>query len=328
MGVGLGEAAGSPPAVSLITDTAPVEWRTRALASITLGALVGIGIGTMFGGWMSQYYGWRWALAAVGLPGLGVALLARYTLREPPRNSTEVAPDPLRVARHLCSFPAFNWTVVAACIAGVGSFGRSMWEPTFLSRTYGLTPFEIGTTYLLISALPAAAGAIVASVQADRLGRRDARWPLWICALGNGLGFPCLIAFFLWPTDDTLMLGSLEVPVSYGFSFVGSAFLGFYSAPTGAVAQRFASSNMRAVTHALWTMVFNLIGMGLGPLIVGGLTQTWSDTYGPDALRYALVLITLVLPVSAVAYVVAAARLPKDLVRLEAMEAAEGDGQA
>ena len=83
MGVGVGEAAGSPPSVALLSDTAPLAWRTRALSSLTVGALVGIAAGMLIGGYLGQHYGWRIAFLAVGLPGVALALLVRFTLRQP-----------------------------------------------------------------------------------------------------------------------------------------------------------------------------------------------------------------------------------------------------
>ena len=87
MGVGIGEAAGSPPSVALLSDTAPAEWRTRALSTITVGALVGVATGMVVGGYLGEHYSWRVALVAVGLPGLALALLVRFSLREPPRTT-------------------------------------------------------------------------------------------------------------------------------------------------------------------------------------------------------------------------------------------------
>jgi MFS family permease len=316
MGVGIGEAAGSPPAVSLLTDTAPAAWRARALASLPVGALAGLGFGMLGGGWLAEQYGWRAALIVVGLAGIPVGLLVRFTLREPPRDAERAASPPLAAVRQLFSLPSYRWLVVAVSLAGVGTFGRTLWEPAFLGRVYGLSSaLEIGRVYLLIAALPTALGAIAGSAWADRWGARDPRGPLRVCALGNLAATPPLIAFLLWPTDDVWAVSGLALPVGLGLATLGAFFAGFFSPPTSAVAQTLVRSDMRALSHAVWSMLFNLVGMGLGPLAVGMLSEHWGARLGSDALRWALVVVTASLPVSALAYEVAARRLARDLAR-------------
>jgi MFS family permease len=315
MGVGIGEAAGSPPAVSLLSDTAPLEWRARALASISVGSLLGIAFGMIVGGWISEQYGWRAALITVGLPGLLVAILVRFSLREPPRAGASAA-SPLAAARHLFGLRSFSWMVAAACLAGIGVNGRILWEPAFLHRIYGLSYAEVGLVYVLIGALPAALGALLGGTLSDRLGTRDARWSLWICGLGNLLATPFVVAFLLWPADDLIALGTRGIPAGYAFAVLGSLFAGFFSPPTAAVAQSLATPRMRALAHAIWTMLFNLIGMGVGPLVVGALSEGLQPSLGQDSLRYAMVAISVTLPLSALVFGIAARFFPADLERV------------
>ncbi len=310
MGVGIGEAAGAPPSVSLLSDTAPAAWRARALSALTMGSLVGIGVGMLVGGFVSERWGWRAALVAVGLPGVLVALIVRFTLREPPRTTAPTS-SPLVALRYLFGLRAFTLTVVATCLAGIGSFGRMLWEPTFLHRIYDLGPLEVGAWYIAIGALPAGVGAFVGSALADRLGSRDPRWALWICAIGNLAAVPFFVAFQLWPESHVVWIGSFAMPLAFVFSIIGALFGGFYSAPTGAVVQNLAPENMRAQAHAIWTMIFNLIGMGVGPVLAGSLSEAWRPAQGDDSIRYALVTVTLALLASSAAYVVAARHMPR-----------------
>lgn len=314
MGVGVGEAAGSPPSVALLSDTAPLAWRTRALSSLTVGALVGIAAGMLIGGYLGQHYGWRIAFLAVGLPGVALALLVRFTLREPPRSPGPKA-SPWTAAQHLFRFGSFRWAVAAACISNIGVAGRSLWEPSFLSRTYELSMSEVGLVYVLIGAIPSAVGALVGATIADRLSGRDPRWLAWVCVASNGLSAPFLIAFLLWPETHVLGIAGAAVPVGFIFSFFGSFFIGFFSPPLATLAQGLATPQMRSLAHAIWSMPFTLFGMGLGPPIVGWLSQDWSGAYGSNSLRYALVLISLLLPVGALGYLAAARTLRADLAR-------------
>jgi len=319
MGVGIGEAAGSPPSASLLTDTAPPHLRSRALSALTLGALMGIGVGLVGGGALAQAYGWRVTLAAIGVPGLVVALLVRFTLREPPRSAGTASTTPLAAARHLFALPSYGWLVAGASFAGMASLGRNLWEPAMLERVYGFSPGEAGIKLFLFSAMPAAAGAYTGGWLADRLGRRDARWPLWVAALGNAISAPLVVAFLLWPEAARFAGGT---PVAFLFLATGAAFGGFYSPPTSSVAQSLSLGHMRAMAHAIWSMVFTLLGQGLAPLVVGQLNGVLEPSYGPHAVRYSMAVITCLAGVAALLYLLAARALPADLARVRAI--AEG----
>jgi MFS family permease len=318
MGVGIGEAAGSPPSAALLSDTAPVAWRARALAAITVGALVGAAAGMLLGGLLGQEFGWRFTLIVLGLPGVLLALLVRFTLREPTRSAGRGV-SPGRAARHLFGFASFRWAVAAACISNVALAARSLWEPTFLIRTYDLSMAQVGLVYVLIGALPSAAGAFAGAAVADRLGARDPRWLAWVCTLSNLLAAPFLIAFLLWPESHVVELLGLEIPVAFAFSLVGSLFIGFFSPPMGALAQALATDRIRSLAHAIWTMPFTLIGMGLGPYLVGVFSDQWSDRHGTDALRYGLAAVSALLPVGAMAFLVAARTLREDIAAAAAL---------
>ena len=315
MGVGSGEAAGSPPAASLLSDTAPESLRARALSAITIGALVGIGGGLVVGGFLVDVTGWRLALVAVGAPGLLIALLILTTLREPARQGPPAA-SPVAALVHLLSLPSFRWVLLAVAVTGISSMGRQMFEALFLARTYGMSGFEVGMTIFFVSAVPSMLGAFVGSTLADRLRVRDRRWPLWVCAIGNFTSTPFLLVFLLTPAS-----GEGTPWGAFGCWMIGSLFFGFFSAPTGAVAQSLALPNMRALAHAIWSMVLNV---GLGPLIVGLLAQFWQADYGGEAIRYAVAAVTVLAPVSAWLFWRASLRLPADLDRVAAIQADAG----
>jgi MFS family permease len=303
MGVGIGEAAGSPPAASLLSDTAPESMRARALSGITIGALVGVGGGLVVGGYLVDDIGWRKTLLAVGAPGLLVALLILSTIREPSRQGVEAA-RPTAALKHLLALPCFRWMLLAVAVTGISSMGRSMWEAILLARIYGMTGFEIGVTIFSVSAVPTMAGAFVGSSLADRLRERDRRWPLWVCAIGNLASTPFLLVFLLGPVDGS---------IGFVCWAIGSFFFGFFSAPTGAVAQSLARPNMRALVHAIWSMVLNI---GLGPPIVGFLASIWASDYGDQSIRFAIAAVTAIAPLSAWLYWRAGQDLPRDLLRV------------
>ena len=204
MGVGIGEAAGSPPSASLLSDYFPPQRRARAMSMITIGAIAGLGLGLVAGGWIGENYGWRLALIALGLPGVGVALLVRFSIQEPPRGLSDpggptsaAQQQPiLQVLRYLGSIPSFRWVVFGACLASITTLGKILWEPSFLIRSYGMSPAETGLTYFLIAALPTGIGAWGGATLADRLAAMVFVAECVCAERSNG--------FFDQPRDDEL----------------------------------------------------------------------------------------------------------------------------
>jgi MFS family permease len=319
MGVGIGEAAGSPPSVGLLSDTAPAAWRTRALSAITVGALVGVAAGMIAGGYVGQNHGWRVALLVVGLPGVVLALVVRLTLREPPRKEGP-GPSPVAAASHLFELHSFRWAVGGACVSNIAIAGRNLWEPSFLDRSYGLSGAELGLVYVMISAAPSAIGALVGASLTDRLAKQDLRWLAWICAGSIGFGAPFLIGFLLWSPDHVVNVGGVPVPVAFSLSAIGSFFLGAFSPPMASLAQAVATAQMRSLAHAIWTMPYTLIGMGVGPLLVGSLSEHWSGQHGSDSLRIALIAASLLLPIGAVGFTLAGRDLRRDIEHVNHLE--------
>lgn len=317
MGVGIGEAGGAPPAVSLLSDTAPPSMRARALSALTIGSLMGIGVGLIAGASLAGPLGWRATLVVVGVPGLAIALLVRFTLREPPRRSVESV-TPLAAARHLFALPSFRWMVAAAVLAGMGMNGRNLWEPELMRRSFGFEGLGIGLSVFGYGAVPAAVGAFIGGALADRLRARDERWPLWVCALGNLASAPLLIGYLTLPIPEGGHASAVAAP--FVLWIFGSTLIGFFSPPMGAVAQNLARPNMRALAHAIWTMIFTGIGQGAGPWAVGLLAEAWRPEYGVDSLRYAMAAVSSAVALSGLLYLVAAQYLPGDLARLRSSD--------
>lgn len=158
MGVGVGEAAGGPPAHSLIADYSPGALAS-GLSILPMGSVAGLGLGFVVGGWIQEEYGWRAALFAVGAPGLLLAFILRLTVEEPRRRLPPQRESMREATRALLSLPSYRLTLIAMCLAGLSVFGRSSWEVTFLRRTYEMAPWDAATTYFLISPLPSFFGA-------------------------------------------------------------------------------------------------------------------------------------------------------------------------
>ena len=317
MGVGVGEAAGSPPSHSMIADFTPVERRARALAIIPIGSILGLGLGNVFGGWVNEFFGWRMAFISVGVPGVALAAVIWLTLREPPRGYSDgaVASRPasdesmLAVILYLLGRPSYRYMILGACLAGVTTYGRNLWEPTFLRRVYEMSSGEAGTWYFLIGPLPSLFGVYFGGWIVDRLALRDERWYMWFGAIACAVSVPLSFAFLLWP--ETHYAG--PVPVGFLFALAMALVVGMWSPATMALGQSLAKPHMRSLSAALWSMIYNFIGLGAGPFMVGVLSDYFEPLYQADALRYALVLAGLSPLLAAVCQLRAARTLREDL---------------
>jgi len=318
MAVGIGEAAGSAPSQSLISDYVPPERRARALSVISIGSIAGLAIGQIAGGWLGQWYGWRNVFLIVGLPGIAVALLMRLSVREPARTTRDAASFGQSMLT-MWSQPSFRWLLVAGTFALIASMGRNLWEPSFLRRIYHYEAGAAGTWYFLIGPLPAACGIYLGARLGDRLGHGDARWYLWIPVIGQILATPLQTAFVLWPESQRIPLpgGLPELPLGFLFSIAGAVCGSLFTAPLLAITISLVPANMRAQAAAVSTAVHGLIGHGLGPFLVGALSVRLEPTHGIYSLRYALLLATLMPIVSSVFFALAARTVREDKARAE-----------
>ena len=293
MGVGIGEAGGSPPSHSLITDYVDPGFRARALSIIGIGAVVGMGLGTLYGGWAAQAHGWRWTLLSVGLPGLILAALFLATVREPMRRVDSLAPeDELagasigRVLSWLFRDRRFVLLACGASLVSMVGLGKAFWEPTFLRRVYDMSAAQAGGWYFLISPLPGILGSYGLSLLTDRLARQNKRWYARIAGLSALVSVPFSIAFYLLPA--TWRVG--EFPVAFLFSIGASLVGGAWMPAISALAQSIAPPSARAVAAASWSMVASL-GTGVGPLLVGDLNMRLQAAEGDGAIGYSLAVV-------------------------------------
>lgn len=312
VGVGIGEAAASPSSHSLIADFFPPAKRATAMAIYVMGASLGITLGMSLGGWLSDTVGWRAAFAIVGLPGVALALIVRFTIREPTRGMADAESADDRdygigeVFRFLWGSKAFRHLAFATSMYGLGTYGAQIWAPTFLIRVHGMTRTEVGAQLGMAIGLAAMVGGFLWAVLADRLGRRDIRWQMWLPALGGLAATPFLVSFLLWPSSGWAVL-----------FYVPSALLhAAYTGPSYALAQGLAKLRMRALASAAMLFVVNLIGLGLGPQLIGILNDLMAPRLGDEAVRYSLLIVGVTSNLWAATHSVLGARcLERDLAR-------------
>ena len=312
IGVGVGESGGSPPAHSMISDLFPPEERATALSIYSTGINFGILLGFVIGGYVNDLLGWRMVFFVIGAPGLILALIVRFTLREPPRGHSEKvesvadAPPFSEVMSLIWSRPSFRHMSLAAGLHAFVGYGVGQWIASFFIRTYELSgTAEIGLWLGLISGTAGAAGTFCGGYFADKLGKRDKRWYIWVPGLATVFAIPFSLMVYLL-NNYALALSIYLVPV-----FLGAMFLG----PTIAMTHGIVSVRMRALASAFLFFVLNLIGLGLGPLVTGMISDLLEPSYGSEALRYALVIVVLVYFWCAFHYFMAGRTIREDLAR-------------
>ncbi len=311
IGVGVGEATATPCSHSLISDYFPPEKRSKAIAVYTIGANVGMLIGMMAGGYIAQNYGWRAAFYVVGLPGLLVALLVKLTIREPPRGLAdgtqgEIENLPLGdTLRYLFSLKSYRHLCIAGAIAAFTGFGIMNWSPVFFERMHDMTKEQTGPTLGVAIGIVGGLSVFIGGFLADRLSRRSREWPLRIAAIGMISMLPFLVLFLLVPNKTVSILG-INLTFLVGL---------LYNAPTFATVQGLARPDMRALATAIFLFVINLVGMGIGPLFVGIMSDLLEPRFGHESLRYAMMIISLGTIWATVHYVIASRSLPGDLDR-------------
>jgi len=267
VGVAVGEAGCNPAAYSLIGDYFEARRRATALSIFQMGGYIGSFLGLLLGGWVGHTYGWRAAFLLVGLPGIGVALLMKLTLRELPRGFSDpvravVEPPPVgKVVRDLLAKTSFVHLAFAAALHNFAVYGVGNWYAAFLMRSHGMNVAKAGTILAICTVIGGAAGTYIGGMLSDRLAtrRHDSRYYLWVPALSLLIGFPLSqgVLFF----DDTRIVIALLSPVV----MCSAAYL----APSITATYGLVGIRERALASAVLLFIINLIGLGLGPLLAG-----------------------------------------------------------
>lgn len=313
IGVAVGEAGGSPPSHSMISDLFASNRRATALGIYALGIPVGTMLGNLAGGWINEALDWRTAFILVGLPGLLMALLVRFTLVEPPRGFSQEAvkvkseaPPVSFVFKALWSRRSFRYMSLGGALHALVGYGVGPFIPPLFIRVHEMGTGEIGTALFWLG-FAGIAGTAAGGYLADRLATRDVRWYVWLPGIATLVSVPFSTAAYVWP-DAIQAFWIMAIP-----GFLGSYYLG----PTFSLAQGLVGVRMRAIAAAILLFVLNLIGMGMGPVIVG-ITSDLLNAYtslGVLSVRWALVSVLVFNVLSTVLYLMAARDLKSDLAR-------------
>lgn len=290
IGLAVGEAGCNPCAQSLIADYVPPERRGRAMAIYVMGGPAGIIAAGTLGGALTDMFNWRIAFFALGTMSLLMAFVAAIMLPEPKRKRGVVPVTihaasreiPLRYA-DLARKPAFRYLIASTAFASIAIYGGLAWGTVYVVRFFGWTPGEAGAVVGTLGAIVGLGGTWLGGRLSDYLASRDARWLMWLPCLALVLATPCTVTAAFAPTIAILFAASS------GEAFFRTMTL----APAAATLQRLAPDTVRARAAATAGVVGTLIGLGLGPAVVGAISDGLTAYAGKDALQYGLAAMAL-----------------------------------
>ncbi|HUQ13544.1 MAG TPA: MFS transporter [Novosphingobium sp.] len=284
IGVGVGEAGCTPAAHSLIADSVPKERRSSALAFYALGIPIGSLLGAMIGGQLADTVGWRKAFVVVGLPGVFLAIVVLLFLRDPRRDATADAGPPRRILgnrealKEIFGSRAFLLLLAAGSAASFLSYGKTTWATIFFQRTHGLTPGEVGLWFGVFVGFAGILGTWLGGWIADRYGATNRRHVLTAPAIGMALAAPINFVGYM-AGDWRVAMALLMIPTVLNSLYYG---------PTYSSTQGLVRPEARAVASATLLFFQNLIGLGLGPLFFGMLSDGVKPVAGEDSVRWVL----------------------------------------
>lgn len=283
-GVAVGEAGCIPTANSLIASHFPRAERPRAMSRYMLGGPLSVVIGYFVAGWLNELFGWRRTFMILGAPGLVLAALAWLILQEPRRAKTEpgfagpAQPSFPEVCRVLWKNVTFRHLLFCFSVGSFFGYGIAQWQPAFFIRSFGLRTGELGTWFAVIYGLAGLAGTYLGGEWAARRAPGNERLQLKAMAA----------VFVCYGVVSASTYLSSSAYLALGFTALGAVAWSLSSGPLFATIQTLVPEKMRAQSVALLYLFANLIGMGLGPLAAGILSDVFRPWAGDDSLRYAL----------------------------------------
>ncbi|MDA9315532.1 MFS transporter [Gammaproteobacteria bacterium] len=318
MGVGIGEAGGSPPSHSIISDMYPKEERAGALGVYSMGIPFGIMAAYLVTAWSigpsqgeATVVDWRKIFIFLGVTGVGLAVIVKLVLREPIRGAMEfgdqaemVKPPFMESLRTLLKIPAWWAMCLGIAFGSFASYALSTFHTKYLIALDPSFDFQHLIILLgIINGTAYAGGAFFGARLADSWGRRDIRAYGWVPAIAISLCLPIGVgSFWVSSIETNLILSTLFL-----------LFVGMYLGPSFAIAQTLAPINMRAMSTALFFFVLNMIALGGGPTFAGWMIDVFKENYNDlESMRYAMSLTFCIFIPSIISFLIVARVLPKD----------------
>lgn len=285
-GVAVGEAGVMPAGQSLISDYFDRSERPRALAVYITFYTISMVTGYLLGGWLVDSYGWRNTFMIIGIPGLVVGLLAKLTLKEPRSQQhahyQPAATDLRSSLKVLLQQATFRQILILFCLGYFFNAGVSQWLPTFLIRSYDMSMSEVGVWLALAFGVFGTVGVYLGGYICSRFAANNERWQMQFLA----------ITTVLYGIANAIAYSSNSKYLSLFCISVGAVLMMMNNGPIFAAIQSLVNDRYRSLAVAITFLFGNLVGFGLGPLMLGFVSDALSMTYGDESLRYALLVFT------------------------------------
>ena len=299
--IAVAESPVTSSSLSLLADTYPLEQRSFAISCFTSGATISAIIALTIGSHWVEQYGWRHTLFIISLPAVLISLLFFFVLKDPRKvvgsQASLDAAEHLETnalagfrasSRALLKLKDYRMLVYASSIATIGANSFGMWNATFLVRSHDLTLTQAGMMAGIFGGGFAALGILLSGYLADRIAKR--KGILWLPIVGHILGWLSIVTYLLWPKglgDELLFAG---IPFAMIFCASASFFSVWWFSPSITLLTTIVPANQRALAISMQTVSITLLGVGLGPMLVGFLSDAFSSIAGTESLRYALIV--------------------------------------
>lgn len=299
--IAVAESPVTSASLSLLADSYPLKHRSFAISCFTSGATISAIIALTIGAHWVEQYGWRQTLFIISMPAVFISFLFFFVMRDPRKivgSEANIEAETQRQLNPLQGFRAstksllklkdYRLLVYASSIATIGANAFGMWNATFLVRSHDLTLTQAGMMAGIFGGGAAAIGILLSGFLTDRIGKRKGM--LWLPLVGHILGWLSIITYLLWPKglgDELLFAG---IPFAMIFCAMASFFSVWWFSPSITLLTEIVPNNQRALAISMQTVCITLLGLGLGPMLVGFFSDILTQTTGAESLRYALII--------------------------------------
>jgi predicted MFS family arabinose efflux permease len=312
LGVGIGEAGGTPPSQSLIADYFSHHKRSLALALFNSGPSLGGFLGFLLGGYAGDWFGWRTAFMIAGAPGLLAALLLKLTVKEPVRGRIDGlerhgqhVPPLGQTLLSLLRCPSYLWLISGSSFSIFSVYVAGAWLPSLFIRLHGFSAHEIGRWMAASAALGGVMGSLGGGFAGTLLKKRWARGELWLTAICCALVCPLMLVTVLSRSTNVALAAMLLL---YVFAWV-------WIGPTSSLIQRVVPIRARALSIGGMLFLSSVTALAFGPTLVGVASDALQASRGPEALRVALSWASIAGLFAAFTYLMAARHIRDDVER-------------
>lgn len=326
MTVAIGEAGGTSPSISMVSDLYPPHKRSFAISLYMLGPHIGLLAAMALGGWIAQEFGWRAVFIFFGAPGIVLALLLYLLGRDPGLGVFDTAAEKkvrlqpqgkfLSDLRDIIKIKGFLLICMGTAIAGMVGYGYGIWAPTFMVRNFDMTLAHAGLSFGLASGIFAAAGSVFSGFYCDKLCQTDTRWQLRLPMIGVLISIPFGCGFLFWSADAIWQIGNIKIPHAIVFAAGFSFFNSWWPTLSFAAVSKLVNSKQRATSVAMLSLFLTLFGAGVGPLLTGTFSDLFSEGDAGEGLQYAILVMLLMLVGSAFFYYKAIAPYHKHMTEM------------